>query len=291
MSVAVAEPRKSIMSTFASQYNMEADAFERTLRNTVAKPDRDGREVTREEMAACLVVANQYKLNPFTREVYFFRDPKRGTVVPVVGVDGWARIINEHPAFDGVEFATDWHPNGKPDAVTCTIWRKDRTRQISVTEYFSECVRDTDPWKKSPARMLRHKALIQCARVAFGFAGLLRRGQRRDGRRDAKAAPPTDWKAGGIAPAGWRCAKADKPNAAGEGRSTEAYAPHPRATNRLLRLSTKKPERSRKPPRSTVCQAIRCWTRHAKPRCAAQRLSGFGWPSGTFTRSPAFRQA
>jgi hypothetical protein len=37
---------------------------------------------------------------------------------------------------------------------------------------MSECARNTEPWIKWPARMLRHKALIQCARVAFGLAGI-----------------------------------------------------------------------------------------------------------------------
>ena len=28
------------------------------------------------------------------------------------------------------------------------------------------------PWKTHPKRMLRHKAMIQCARLAFGFTGI-----------------------------------------------------------------------------------------------------------------------
>jgi hypothetical protein len=44
-----------------------------------------------------------------------------------------------------------------------------------VREYFSEVARSmnyTTPWDTHPNRMHRHKALIQCARVAFGFAGI-----------------------------------------------------------------------------------------------------------------------
>jgi len=38
---------------------------------------------------------------------------------------------------------------------------------------MSECKRDgIGPWKTHPHRMLRHKALIQCARVAFGYSGI-----------------------------------------------------------------------------------------------------------------------
>ena len=37
---------------------------------------------------------------------------------------------------------------------------------------MSECSRDIGPWKTHPKRMLRHKAMIQCARLAFGFTGI-----------------------------------------------------------------------------------------------------------------------
>ena len=37
---------------------------------------------------------------------------------------------------------------------------------------MDECARNTDPWKSHPRRMLRHKATIQAARIAFGFAGI-----------------------------------------------------------------------------------------------------------------------
>lgn len=122
-------------------------------------------QVSDAQMTALMVVANQYGLNPWTKEIYAFPDKNNG-IVPVVGVDGWSRIINEHPQFDGLDFKqTD-------DACTCIIHRKDRSHPISVTEYASECKRETGPWKSHPKRMLRHKALIQAARLAFGYTGI-----------------------------------------------------------------------------------------------------------------------
>jgi phage recombination protein Bet len=119
------------------------------------------------QMTALLVVAQQYGLNPWTKEIYAFPDRNNG-IVPVVGVDGWARIINEHPQFDGMEFAVT------PDEATCTMYRKDRGHPIRVTEYMAECKRDgVGPWKSHPLRMLRHKSMIQCARLAFGFVGIV----------------------------------------------------------------------------------------------------------------------
>ena len=113
---------------------------------------------------ALLIVAGQYKLNPWTKEIYAF--PDKGGIVPVVGVDGWSRIINSNPQFDGMDFEQD------ADSCTCTIYRKDRAHPIRVTEYLSECKRGTGPWGSHPRRMLRHKSMIQCARLAFGYSGI-----------------------------------------------------------------------------------------------------------------------
>lgn len=121
--------------------------------------------VTDAQMTALMVVANQYGLNPWTKEIYAF--PDKGGIVPIVGVDGWARIINSHAQFDGMDFEQD------TDSCTCIIYRKDRSHPIKVTEWMSECKRDNaQPWKSHPKRMLRHKAMIQCSRLAFGFTGI-----------------------------------------------------------------------------------------------------------------------
>lgn len=122
-------------------------------------------QVSDAQMTALMVVANQYGLNPWTKEIYAFPDKTNG-IVPVVGVDGWSRIINSHPQFDGMEFEQD------DESCTCIIYRKDRSHPIKVTEYMAECRRQTGPWQSHPRRMLRHKAMIQCARLAFGFAGI-----------------------------------------------------------------------------------------------------------------------
>ena len=123
-------------------------------------------QVSDAQMTALLVVANQYGLNPWTKEIYAFPDRNNG-IVPVVGVNGWSRIINSHPQFDGMDFEQG------QESCTCVIHRKDRSHPIRVTEFMAECHRDgVGPWKSHPRRMLRHKAMIQCARLAFGFVGI-----------------------------------------------------------------------------------------------------------------------
>lgn len=150
-------------SNIAKQFNMgDGSELSSTLKQTCFK---SGTQVTDAQMTALLVVAQQYGLNPFTKEIYAF--PDKGGIVPVVGVDGWSRIINSNPQFDGMDFEQN------ADACTCIIYRKDRGHPIKVTEWMAECKRDAaGPWKTHPYRMLRHKAMIQCARLAFGFSGI-----------------------------------------------------------------------------------------------------------------------
>ena len=149
----------------ASRYNMDAKAFEQTIKATVMPAG-----ATNEQMAAFLLVANQYDLNPVTKEIYAF--PSRGGgVTPVVGIDGWINLAQRRHEFDGLEFEYD-NEGGEPKSCSCRIYRKDRGRPIVVTEYMDECRRPTDPWKSHPRRMLRHKAAIQAIRYAFGFSGI-----------------------------------------------------------------------------------------------------------------------
>ncbi|WP_180048696.1 phage recombination protein Bet [Acinetobacter sp. YH12144] len=140
--------------------DVDPEQLKQTLIDTVFKGANDV------QLVSLLIVANQYKLNPFTKEIYAFPAKGSGGIVPVVGVDGWSRIINDNPLCDGIQFEQD------NDSCTCKIYRKDRTHPTVVTEYLDECQGSSEPWKKYPKRMLRHKALIQCARVAFGFSGI-----------------------------------------------------------------------------------------------------------------------
>lgn len=153
---------QTLTSKIAQKFDMgDGSGLTNTLKATCFK---GGTQVTDDQMTALLLVAQQYNLNPFTKEIYAF--PDKGGIVPVVGVDGWSRIINEHPQFDGMDFDSDHQQ------CTCIIYRKDRSHPIKVTEYMEECKRTTGPWSSHPRRMLRHKAMIQCARLAFGYVGI-----------------------------------------------------------------------------------------------------------------------
>lgn len=168
----------------AARFGVEGSEAElyQTLKATAFKGN-----VTDAQFTTLMVVANQYKLNPFTKELFAFPDKQNG-IVPVVGVDGWSRILNDHPQFDGLEFAeaeeTVTPAGGKPCPtwIECIIYRKDRRHPIRIREHLDEVYREPiktkdgrivdTPWQSHTKRFLRHKAMIQAARIAFGFAGI-----------------------------------------------------------------------------------------------------------------------
>jgi len=173
----------TLIPLFAERFHIDPDLVLPILKATAFKVT--GGEVSNEQMVALLSVANQYGLNPFTREIFAFEDKFKG-IVPVVSVDGWSRIVNNATEFDGVEF------NNSPDELTapeggktaykwieCVIYRKDRQHPIKLKEYFDEVYQPPrgvnktfGPWQSHPKRMHRHKVFIQCARLAFGFGGI-----------------------------------------------------------------------------------------------------------------------
>jgi phage recombination protein Bet len=162
--LATVQPKPSAMSLMASRCNVDPAKLHQTLKATVFKGATD------EELLALVVTANTYELNPLLKELYAF--PKKGGgITPMVGIDGWLKIANRQPNFDGMD--VEVYGDGKtPTHATCEIHLKDRSRPVKITEYFDECKRNTDPWTQMPRRMLRNKAIIQAIRVAFGIGGI-----------------------------------------------------------------------------------------------------------------------
>lgn len=164
--IAQAPAKASLLENMAAKVGMEPAKYVGTIKATCFSS-----QATNEEFAAFMLVANKYGLDPLTKEIYAF--PKKGGgIQPIVSIDGWIHLANSHPACNGIEF-DDIREGGKLIAIRCRIHRKDRAYPTECIEYLDECKRGTDPWKQWPARMLRHKALIQCARIAFGFSGII----------------------------------------------------------------------------------------------------------------------
>jgi hypothetical protein len=138
----------------------------------VSAKNQHGAQATNAELAIVTGVCATYGLNPLVKECAAF--VSGGKLSVVVMVDGWYKMVNRRPEFDGVEFGDKFDANGNLTAITCRMFIKGRERPVCVTEYMAEC-KDTKSsvWTKWPARMLRHKAYIQCARMAFGISEII----------------------------------------------------------------------------------------------------------------------
>lgn len=173
------QTKTSALATMAGRLSVDPNKLLDTLKATCFKG------ASNEEMLALVAVSNRYGLDPLTKQIYAF--PSKGGITPVVSVDGWLHILNSQPQFDGIEFLFEDGPDGKPASVTAVVYRKDRTRPTKVTEYFAECYRQTEPWKQFPRRMLRHKAVKEAVRVAFGISGITDEDEARDIAKNAAA--------------------------------------------------------------------------------------------------------
>lgn len=176
---ALVKSKGTALEQMSERLGMTPDNLKRTLRDTCFKDASDT------EFGALVVVANEHELNPMKRQIFAFPN-KRGGIVPVVSVDGWFAIVNRQRRFNGVKFTYEWQKKKNESdksiaaAITCVMKVKDRDDPCEVTEYYDECYRNTDPWNGMPKRMLRHKAFMQCARVAFGLSGIYDEDEARD---------------------------------------------------------------------------------------------------------------
>jgi phage recombination protein Bet len=150
------------LSSLASRLDIKPERMVEVLKSTAFKACKND-----DQFAALIIVANTYGLNPLLKELYAFPG-KGGEIVPIVSIDGWLRIINDHPQMDGM--SDSWADDGSWCEVT--IHRKDRTHPTVHREYLDEVKRNTEPWKQHPRRMLKWKTIIQTGRIAFGFGGI-----------------------------------------------------------------------------------------------------------------------
>lgn len=161
------------LTVIAQNTGVSADEITDVLKGMIiSAKNQHGATATNAEMAIVTGVCAKYDLNPLVKECTAFISG--GKLQVVVMIDGWYRIVNRQPDFDGVEFEDKFDENGKIHSTTCKMYLKNRSHPVVVTEYFDEC---NDPrssvWKRWPARMLRHKAYIQDARMAFGISEMI----------------------------------------------------------------------------------------------------------------------
>ena len=91
--------------------------------------------------------------------------------------------MNRNPQYDGMEIIYSENIVHTEGAKDCPEWcevhifRKDRAHAVVAREYFDEVYCPPKggypgPWQSHTKRMLRHKTIIQAARIAFGITGI-----------------------------------------------------------------------------------------------------------------------
>lgn len=124
-------------------------------------------EVPAKTMLHLLRTMQNLHLDPLNEEISFTQY-EDGSWQVFITIEGCSKLLNSHPQFNGLVFnQADCLVEGVPEWIECSIFRRDRMMPITVREYFIEVRNDKDIWKKMPRRMLRHRALQQCVRLAI----------------------------------------------------------------------------------------------------------------------------
>lgn len=129
-----------------------------TLRNTVAPG------LTDPEFYLFAEMCKATGLNPATKEIWAIK--AGGRLQLMTGINGFLKIANSHPAFDGMEVNHEW--DGKT-LVSCTVkvHRKDRKYPAIATAYMAEYGKPTPIWRQMPSVMLAKCAKSLAIREAF----------------------------------------------------------------------------------------------------------------------------
>jgi len=138
-----------------TQNNME---MLNTLRNTVAPGLTDAEFMLFAEMV------KSTGLNPVTKEVWAIK--AGGRLQIMTGINGFLRIANSHPMFNGMEVEFEWDDKQLVSA-TAKVYRKDRRFPAVATAYMNEYGKPSPVWKTMPSVMLSKCAKSLAIREAF----------------------------------------------------------------------------------------------------------------------------
>jgi len=124
-------------------------------------------EVPAKAIMTLLRMIQSLHLDPLCEEISFTQY-EDGQWHVFITIEGCAKLLNQHPQFNGLVFTqADTLIDGVPEWIECAIYRKDRSVPTTVREYLAEVRGENAIWQKMPRRMLRHRALQQCVRLAI----------------------------------------------------------------------------------------------------------------------------
>jgi hypothetical protein len=125
-------------------------------------------EVPAKTILIMLRTIQNLHLDPLNEEISFTQY-EDGHWQVFITIEGCSKLLNQHGQFNGLIFnQAETLIDGIPEWIECSIYRRDRIMPITVWEYLIEVRSEKEIWQKMPRRMLRHRALQQCVRLAIG---------------------------------------------------------------------------------------------------------------------------
>ncbi len=76
--------------------------------------------LSNEEITSGLALIARYELDPFAKEIYVTRS--KGKALVIIGIDGWVKVVDRTPGYDGFEVEIKW----KDEAETQAEWVETR---------------------------------------------------------------------------------------------------------------------------------------------------------------------
>jgi hypothetical protein len=107
-------------------------------------------------------------LNPFLKEIWFVKG-----VGIMAARDGYLRVANDHPMFDGMETRVERDSKNVPVKAVCTVWRKDRNHPIVCEAYYNEYAKQSQVWQTYKSAMISKVAEVLALKRSFAINGVV----------------------------------------------------------------------------------------------------------------------
>lgn len=123
--------------------------------------------LTNTEFQLLVNIGKATDLNPFLREIYAVKYGNAPASI-FIGKNGYIKIANSHPAYDGHE--TEYIRDDKGAVIGCkaTVYHKKRAHPVTIEVYLEEYGSGSNPlWKSKRLTMIRKVALVQALRESF----------------------------------------------------------------------------------------------------------------------------
>lgn len=153
------------------------------IRNTVAVGANNS------ELIMFLSLAKKYDLDPFAKEIWCVQMGGKMTII--AGRDGYLKIANCHPEFngmesdvvcandkffkdkDGVHHSYAVNNRGAIIGAYAIVYRKDRSHPVYVFAPYREYVKNSPVWRQYPSAMNLKVAESMALKRAFSISGIV----------------------------------------------------------------------------------------------------------------------